>query len=93
MNKRNRERVDMLTETLFIGSKCIKNELIEAERERLKNENVLLFGDIKAVIDKHYKDREEALTKENEKLNKQLILKDNKINEVKEKISRVTNSK
>lgn len=93
MNKRNSEKLSMLTESLFRASKIIGVEVLEAERKRLENENVKLFDDIKKVIDKHYKDREETLKKENEKLNRELKKKDKKINEIKEKILTVGNSK
>lgn len=92
MNKRNNDKLSMLTDSLFRASKIVKFEILEIERKRIENENELLFNDIKKVIDKHYKDREEALTKENEKLNKQLKLKNDEINEIKEKISTVAKS-
>lgn len=92
MNKRNGDKLNMLTESLFRASKIVKLEVLEAERKRLENENEILFDDIKKVIDKHYKDREETLKKENEKLNKQLKLKDKTIDSIKKKISTVANS-
>jgi prefoldin subunit 5 len=45
----------------------------------------MLFNDIKNVIDKHYKKREEKLKKENEKLKKKIVEKDKTINEINEK--------
>jgi len=89
MNKRNRDRLDVLTNSLFHSSKITKTEVLDAERKRLEHQNELLFGDIKNVIDKHYKDREETLKTENSKLERKLIEKEKTINKIKEKISTV----
>ena len=91
-NKHNRERLDLLTDSLFRASKIVKKEILENERKCLENENELLFGDIKNIIDKHYKDREDSLKKENIKLEKKIVEKDKVINKIKEKISTVANS-
>lgn len=84
--QQNNEEINLLTDSLFRASKIIDVEVQVAEKKRSENKNKLLFDDIKKIIDKHYKNREESLKKENEKLSRQLKFKDKKINEIREKI-------
>jgi hypothetical protein len=65
VNKRNNEHIEYLTNALFYGStKIVKAELIKTEEVRLEYENQLLMEDIKSIIEKHYKKREEKLKKD-----------------------------
>ncbi len=85
--KKNNKRLNLLTEALFKASQVIKAELIEKEFKNVERENEILFNDIKTVIEKHYKDRENKLIKENQNLEKKLKEKDRKINDIKVKIT------
>lgn len=92
LNKHNREYINHLTNSLFKGSMAVKAMVLNAEREAIEHENELLYGDIKAVIEKHYKEREEKLKKENEKLTRELKEKSKKINQIKTKITQTVSS-
>lgn len=92
LNKHNREYINCLTNSLFKGSIAIKSMVLNAEREAIEHENELLYGDIKMVIEKHYKEREEKQKKENQKLMGELKEKDKKINQIKSKITETVSS-
>jgi len=86
-SKKNKQRLDQLTESLFRASQVVKAELIETEKKKLEHENELLLNDIKTVIEKHYKDREVKLQKDNEKLERKLKEKDKKLSDIKNKVA------
>lgn len=69
-NKKSNKRLEILTEALFKASQVVKAELVEKELKNVERENEILFNDIKTVIEKHYKDRENKLIKENQNLEK-----------------------
>lgn len=92
LNRHNREYIDHLTNSLFKGSMTVKAMVLNAEREAIEHENELLYGDIKAVIEKHYKEREEKLKHENDKLMRELKEKNKKINQIKSKITETVSS-
>jgi hypothetical protein len=92
LNKHNREYINHLTNSLFKSSIGVKAMVLNAEREAIEYEDELLYGDIKAVIEKHYNEREEKLKKENEKLARELKEKNKKINQIKSKITETVSS-
>jgi len=91
---KNKNYLNLLTESLFKASKIVKTNVLDAEKKKIERQNELLnvfsffslYDDIKSVIEKHYKDRETKLKQENLKLELKLKEKDRKINKIKEDI-------
>ena len=69
------------------ASNIVKKEVVEIKNKKIEHKNMILFKDIKQVIEKHYKDREKELVKENEQLVRTIKNKETEIRNIKQNIA------
>jgi len=90
--KINSFSLNLLTNSLFKSSKIVQNDVLKNKRKKLEYETAIFNNDIKLLFDKYYKDKEDILKNENNKLiselrNKNILI--NKTNKTVKKINQL----
>lgn len=81
------EKKEMLKNAIFNSSKIVKNEIIEKTEKISAYEDEQLYTDLKKVIRKHFGNVLDECVKENEKIKRELKLKNDELNRLKEKVT------
>lgn len=85
---RNKEKIRILTESIFRSAKIVENDIFQSKDSEEKYNDDKLFNDLKNVISKHYSDKETELVKKIKILEADIQRKNTENTKLKNEISK-----